>query len=1007
MALQGRRKEKGVAEYDTQLKEIRGQLLDQLKCLDAQVESRGQCLQDMSEFFRRKAEIELEYSRGLEKLADRFSSKIRGAKDHQGFRKEQVVLSSVHCWSQILSQTRQQSRDHGALHEILANHLTLQLAHISEDITRLARKSREIGQLMQEELLKGTEELQTDVKTYHTYHTECVAAESKLKEIEKSEEKQMGKSADKGSGPAGLDGKGERRNVNRKLEKMKEKWQERFLESKLKSTKARNDYLLNLSGVNAMLTAYFTHNVSQFIDCWDLGFHTSLAHTLKMYTSAESHVESSWRQGLNTIDIAINSLDPQGDKTKIMDTSHNAFCLPNVFEFLPHDQDKVREVKTTSAVYQELNARFQNLEEKLATARLETEEIKKTLRATLKALQTQSSADDFNISEAFQRSQSMESVKFAGTDPGFKANVSRRRANQQETETYYITKLKESITGEARITKLQAKYELLKAAIDKGIVDDDTTCRFQATLGRSQRQRRARPCSQYNQKLFNGDLQTFIQSSGQPIPLVVVSCIRFINLHGLHHEGIFRIPGSQSEVNDIKNAFERGEDPLDSMAAHNIDSVAGVLKLYFRGLSKPIFPKESFNDLIACVEREDVLERAGRIKEVVGILDPIVIVVLRYLFAFLNHLSQFSDENMMDPYNLAVCFGPTLVTVPEDQDPVSCQAQVNEAVKTIIVHHDLIFPRHDQLRGPAYEKCMTEEGDYCDGLQTEPIIEEPDAMSELHEDELQAVVRFDYTPRSAQELSLRKGDLVFLYERASEDWWSGQVGGVKGLVPHKYIELTDSADGQSDTPADAGQELTPSEEVTERCRLLSDSDHEPVQRKRSGSSPVRKITSLLNESPKRTAATLSAGQKLLPLWGVTQEESKSASKPGIHERRNTLDSVQTAHSPVPSRMAAIKVDRQFSERTISEPNKEFIKNMDSVFRELLQQKRGKSALDGAGDPGTPSGPQLALRRSSSGAVEKAAHKQACPSKPGMKARAAALFKPGGGASADGTPKVTS
>ncbi|XP_062891567.1 SLIT-ROBO Rho GTPase-activating protein 3-like isoform X2 [Mobula hypostoma] len=949
----------------------------------------------MSEFFRRKAEIELEYSRGLEKLADRFSSKIRNFKDPQGFWKEQNILSPVHCWTQILGQTREQSKKHGALHDIFTNHLTLQLTHLGEDVTRLARKSKEIGLQMQEEMMKVTTELQTAMKTYHVYQQECVAAENKLREIEKLEEKQ------------GLDSKGEKRNVNRKLEKTKEKWQERFMEGELKSTKARNEYLLNLSGANAMLTAYFTCNISQLIDCWNLGFHTSLAHTLKMYRSAESHVESSWRQGLDVIDTAICSLDPQGDKTKIMDSSHNAFCLPNKFEFLPQEQDKVREVKTTSAVYHELQGRFQSLQGTLAAARLETEEINKTLRTTLQNLQNQTPADDFDISDAFQSSQSLESVKSTGTDSGSKANVNRRRANQQETESYYFTKLKDSVTGDARITKLQAKYELLKTAIDKGIVDDNSTFRIQATLGRSQRQRRSRPCSQYNQKLFNGDLQMFILSSGQPIPLVVVSCIRFINLNGLHHEGIFRIPGSQTEVNDIKNAFERGDDPLDSMNAHNIDSVAGVLKLYFRGLSKPIFPTECFCGLIACVEIEDQLDRASKVKEVVGNLDPSIIVVLRYLFAFLNHLSQFSDENMMDPYNLAVCFGPTLVTVPEGQDPVACQAQVNEVVKTIIIHHDLIFPRHDQLHGPAYEKCMTEKGDYCDGLQTEPIIEEPDVIGELHEDELQAVALFDYTPRSAKELCLKKGDSVLLFERASEDWWSGQVGGVKGLVPHKYIELTESAEGHLDLPVDAGQELISSEGVTERCRLLSDSDHEPLLRKRSGSSPVRKITSMFNENPKRSVATLPGGQKLLPLRTMGQEESKPTSKMGKQERRNTMDSVQPAHSPVPLHLPTGKVERQFSEKSVPEPSKEFIKNMDNVFRELLQQKRAKSTSEAAGEPGTPSAVQLGVRRSSSGAMEKSPQKQGTSSKSGMKARAAALFKPSSGASADSASKVNS
>lgn len=63
--------------------EIRMQLVEQFKCLEQQSESRLQLLQDLQEFFRRKAEIELEYSRSLEKLAERFSSKIRSSREHQ------------------------------------------------------------------------------------------------------------------------------------------------------------------------------------------------------------------------------------------------------------------------------------------------------------------------------------------------------------------------------------------------------------------------------------------------------------------------------------------------------------------------------------------------------------------------------------------------------------------------------------------------------------------------------------------------------------------------------------------------------------------------------------------------------------------------------------------------------------------------------------------------------------------------------------------------------------
>lgn len=33
----------------------------------------------------------------------------------------------------------------------------------------------------------------------------------------------------------------------------------------------------------------------------------------------------------------------------------------------------------------------------------------------------------------------------------------------------------------------------------------------------------------------------------------------FVCIAGLHHEGIFRVPGSQREVNLLRDAFERGK----------------------------------------------------------------------------------------------------------------------------------------------------------------------------------------------------------------------------------------------------------------------------------------------------------------------------------------------------------------------------------------------------------------------------------------------------------------
>uniref|UniRef100_S4RBM1 SLIT-ROBO Rho GTPase activating protein 1b n=1 Tax=Petromyzon marinus TaxID=7757 RepID=S4RBM1_PETMA len=647
------------------------------------------------------------------------------------------------------------------------------------------------------------------IKTYHMYHAESLSAESKLKDAEKQEEKQFGRTSDPVSYAFRADERHQRRSSVRKMEKMKEKRQAKYSENKLKSIKARNEYLLTLEAINCSVHKYYIHDISDLIDCCDLGYHASLNRALRTYLSAEYNLESSRHEGLDVIENAVDGLDPRSDKLRFLETYHTFFCPPTKFEFQPHMGDEVSQVSAQQPVQLELVSRYQQLQSRLATLRIENEEVKKTMEATLQTLQDMVTIEDFDMSDSFQHSRSTESVKSATSETYMsRPNVAKRRANQQETESFYFMKFKEFMNGSNLITKLQAKHDLINKALGESAKGDFNSFRPPFFPTKPPSAKRHRPRSQFTDKLFNGNLETFIQDTGQVIPLVVESCVRFINLYGLQHQGIFRVSGSQVEVNDIKNAFERGEDPLvEDEDSHDINSVAGVLKLYFRGLENSLFPKEKFHDLVMCVKMENLYERAAHIRKIILTLPRSTIVVMRYLLAFLNHLSQFSDENMMDPYNLAICFGPTLMPVPEGHDQVSVQAHVNEVIKTIIIHHEGIFPGFKELEGPIYEKCMTGEEEYCDSPHSEPgTMEEADqdTGTEPHtsEDEcepIEAVAKYDYTGRSARELSFKKGASLLLYHRASDDWWEGRHNGADGLVPHQYIVVQDADDTFSDS----------------------------------------------------------------------------------------------------------------------------------------------------------------------------------------------------------------
>uniref|UniRef100_A0A8C2A2R8 SLIT-ROBO Rho GTPase-activating protein 2 n=1 Tax=Cyprinus carpio TaxID=7962 RepID=A0A8C2A2R8_CYPCA len=746
-----------ITEYESQVKEIRSQLVEQQKCLEQQTDMRVQLLQDLQDFFRKKAEIESEYSRNLEKLAERFMAKTRSTKDHQQYKKDQNLLSPVNCWYLLLNQVRRESKDHATLSDLYLNNVITRFTHVSEDNMRLLKKSKEIIFQLQEDLMKILNELYTVMKTYHMYHTETLSAENKLKEAERQGERQ-------GRGGETVfslrtEDRHQRRNAARKIQKMKEKRQAKYSENKLKVMKARNEYLLTLEATNASLFKYYIHDLSHLIDCCDLGYHAGLSRALRTYLSAEYSLETSRHEGLDILEGAVEGLDPSSDRQRFMETHPTAFTPPARFTFQPHMADQVSQITALPQVQAELLLRFQQLQSRLSTLKIENEEVKKTSEATLSTIQDMVNMEDYDVSESFQHSRSTESVKSSVSDTYLsKPSLAKRRANQQETELFYFTKLKECLEGSNLIAKLQAKHDMLKRSIAEGYRGDIMTTRY-----------------------ISSSMSDLLLMPFLNILLCITSCIRFINLYGLQHQGIFRVSGSQVEVNDIKNSFERGNDPLtDEENNHDINSVAGVLKMYFRNLDNPLFPKEKFNDLIACVRTESLFERALSIRKILTTTPRPALVVMRYLFAFLNHLSQYSDENMMDPGNLAICFGPTLMPTPDLLDQVSCQTHVNEIIKTIIIHHETIFPDTKELEGP----CITvsfEEGEQDGGTETQTSEEEGEPV--------EAIAKFDYVGRSGRELTFKKGATLLLFQRASEDWWEGRHNGIDGLIPHQYVTL--------------------------------------------------------------------------------------------------------------------------------------------------------------------------------------------------------------------------
>lgn len=784
-----------LAQHEAQMKDLRSSLADHVHTLEHHADLRLAVLADSIEFLRRRADIESEYARSLDRLAERFAARLRPGSRDTLLREGCGLPTPLTCWQLMLEQAQRESADHVQLAALYNSAVVPRLSYSYEDSTRLLRKSKEIIQKVQDELFKTLQELNGSMRDYHAFHSESVLAEAKLQEVLKREEKQ-GES-------------GAKRN-----EKNREKWQEKFIQSKFATARQRNDYLLALGSAETALKQYYTSDLHRLLDLNEVGFYEGLNGALRCYLSAEFCLTDSRARALDAVELAVNGLVSRSDRKEFLAATGLDKAVPPKLMFLAHAGDEVSQITAQDRLHQDLESRFNCVRAKLGKDKLECEEVKKTMDATLKSLKEfLINEEDYDMARLFRvGDQTPRGTDPDGGDVGEGGGrtpqaptspsplpLIARRKQQIDMENFYVDKLQSFMAMNGIITKLEAKHGLMSRALGKGKENENSGSRPPSIPPKPQKIRRQRPPSRVTVKLFNGDLETYIKESNKPVPMVVESCVRYINLHGLHHEGIFRISGSLTQMTEIKSAFERGEDPLDDDDdGRTIDSVAGVLKAYFRGLEKPLFPSHMYQEFLDCIKISEHHKRIAHLRDLIRKLPCPVIVVLRYLFTFLNHLSGFRDENMMDSYNLAVCFGPTLAPVPPEFDQVMCQGGSIELVKLILVEAHSLFPSPRELPGPIYRPVLApdneDDDEMCDSSSAEGLrSDDGTSQDEISVDDdpcpCVAVACFDYAARSERELGFRAGDKLELLRRTSVEWWEARLGDRIGAVPHDYLQL--------------------------------------------------------------------------------------------------------------------------------------------------------------------------------------------------------------------------
>ncbi|KAL7779133.1 hypothetical protein CFE70_008636 [Pyrenophora teres f. teres 0-1] len=165
--------------------------------------------------------------------------------------------------------------------------------------------------------------------------------------------------------------------------------------------------------------------------------------------------------------------------------------------------------------------------------------------------------------------------------------------------------------------------------------------------------------------VFGVTLEDLFRRDGSPVPMVVYQCIQAVDLYGLEVEGIYRIPGTSSHIQQLKALFDSDASQVDfrnpETFQQDVNSVAGLLKQFFRELPDPLLTREYYSKYIDAARIDDETMRRDSMHALINALPDPNYATLRALVLHLHRVQQSSEVNRMSTANLGICWAPSIM----------------------------------------------------------------------------------------------------------------------------------------------------------------------------------------------------------------------------------------------------------------------------------------------------------------------------------------------------------